>query len=253
MQLMLEKMENMTKVLEQRDTLLEKAEVRAKEAEKQLSQVAHSSELAPAVSPVHFNNHFDIAPTTPLLLSNSPPLPYNNAADDDIYMGDSESDKQKERVNRKAMKKSNAPRSEKKRKNAQREKHSDDSDVIIKSVEDRMVKQGVDFDDDSDNEYKQKRKAMKKGKAPQREEDGDDSDVTIKSVKDLDGMIKQGVDFDDDSENESNKRKDVKVPQREENSDGNLTMDSDEDRMPKRVIFDEDYEVVDADMASLLN
>ena len=230
MQLMLEKMENMTKELEQRDTLLEKAEVRAKEAEKQLSQVAHSSKLAPAVSPVHSNNHFDIAPTTPLLLSNSHSLPYNNAADDDIYMGDSESDKQKERVNRKAMKKSNAPWSEKKRKNAQREseKDSDDSDVIIKSVEDRMVKQEVDFDDDSNNKYKQKRKAMKKGKAPQREEDGDDSDVIIKSVEDEDGMIKQGVDFDDDS-------------------------DSDEDKMPKRVIFDEDYEVVDADMVSPLN
>ena len=114
MQSILEKMENMTKELAKRDTLLEKAKVRAKEAEKlveQLSQVdinnleiAHSSELVPAVPQVYSNNDLDIASITPLPLFNSPPLPYKNPADDEIYMGDSESDRQ-ERRNRKAVKK----------------------------------------------------------------------------------------------------------------------------------------------------
>ena len=116
---MLEKMENMTKQLAKRDTLLEKAKVRAKEAEKlaeQLFQVdvinidmtaqPHSSKLAPAVSQVHSNNNLDIAPITPitpLLLCNSPLLPYNNPADDDMYMGNSESEGKKEERDRKAM------------------------------------------------------------------------------------------------------------------------------------------------------
>jgi cellobiose-specific phosphotransferase system component IIB len=166
---MLEKMENMTKELRKRDTLLEEAEVRAKEAEKlaeQLFQVdvqttwPHSSKLAPAVSQVHSNNDLDIAPITPITplpLCNSPPLPYNNLGDDDMYMGDSKSDGQKERRYRKAAKK--------REKRQQREKNSNDSDITIKSVEDRMVKQGVDCDDNnSDNEsYKWKRKAVKKG------------------------------------------------------------------------------------------
>jgi hypothetical protein len=218
MQSMLEKMENMTKELRKRDTLLEEAKVRAKEAEKlaeRLSQVdvqtaqPHSSKLAPAVSQVHSNNNLDIAPITPitpLLLRNSPLLLYNNLGDDDMYMGDSKSDGQKERRDRKAAKKR-----EKKRR--QREKNSDDSDVTIKSVEDRMVKQGVDCDDNNsdDESYKQKRKAVKKGKAPQREENSN-GNVMIRS--DEDEMVEEGLDFDED---------------------------------------DEDYEVVDADMASPLN
>jgi hypothetical protein len=117
MQSMLEKIENMTKELRKRDTLLEKAKVRAKEAEKlaeQLSQVdvqtarPHSSKLAPAISQVHSNNDLDIAPITPITplpLRSSPPLPYNNLGDDDMYMGDSGSDGQKERRDRKAVKK----------------------------------------------------------------------------------------------------------------------------------------------------
>jgi hypothetical protein len=153
---MLEKMENMTKKLRKRDTLLEEAKVRVKEAEKlaeQLFQVdvqtawPHSSKLAPAVSQVHSNNNLDIAPITPITplpLCNSPPLPYNNLGDDDMYMGDSKSDRQKERRDRKAEKR------EKKRR--QREKNSNNSDVTIKSVKDRMVKQGVDCDNNnSDN------------------------------------------------------------------------------------------------------
>ena len=65
----------------------------------------HSSKLAPAISQVHSNNDLDIAPITPLLLFNSPLLPYNNPADDDMYMGDSESNGKKERRDRKALKK----------------------------------------------------------------------------------------------------------------------------------------------------
>jgi hypothetical protein len=215
---MLEKMENMTKELRKRNTLLEKAEVRAKEVEKlaeQLSQVdvqtarPHSSKLAPAVSQVHSNNNLDIAsiaPITPLPLCNSPLLPYNNLGHDDMYMGDSESDGQKERRDRKAAKK-------REKKRWQREKNSDDSDVTIKSVEDRMVKQGIDCDDNnSDNKsYKWKRKAVKKGKAPQREEN---SDGNVMIGLDEDKMVEEGLDFNED---------------------------------------DEDYEVVDADMASPLN
>ena len=207
MQLMLEKMENMTKELEKRDTLVEKAEGRAIEAEKlarQLSEVnvvnvematqPQPSELAPAVSQVHSNNHLDVAPITPLLLRDSPPLPYRNPADDDIYMGDSESDRQqKEGGKRKAVKK---------RRNRQREENRE-----CGSDEDRMVEEGLDLDDNSDNEsYKRKRKAVKKGKAPRREENSDDG-------SDEDRIIEQRVIFADD---------------------------------------DEDYEVVDADMASPL-
>ena len=133
----------------------------------------HSNKLAPAISQVHSNNNLDIAPITPitpitpLLLCNSPPLPYNNPADDDMYMGNSKSDGQKERMDRKAAKKR-----EKKKNNRQREKNSDDSSITIKSVKDRMVKEGVDCDNNnSDNKsYKWKRKAVKKGKAPQRGE-----------------------------------------------------------------------------------
>jgi len=241
MQSMLEKMENMTKELEKRDTLLEKAEVRAKEVEKlakHLSQVdavnmematqPHSSELAPAVSQVRSNNHLDIAPITPLLLRNSPPLPYDNPANDDMYMGDSESDRRKERRNRKAAKKRNAPRREKTRMNRQREENSDDSDTTIKSVnsdgnlmmglnEERMVEEGLESVDNSENEsYKRKRKAVKKGKAPQREEENSDGNLIIGS--DEDRMVEEGLNFD-------------KV---------------DEDYE----VVDEDYEVVDADMAS---
>jgi hypothetical protein len=249
---MLEKMEKMSKELEKRDTLVEKAEVRAIEAEKlarQLSQVdvvnvematqPHSSELASAVSQVHSNNHLDVAPITPLLLRESPPLPYNNPADDDIYMGDSESDiQQKERGNRKAVKK---------RRNQQREENSD-----VGSDKDRLVEEGLDFDDDSDNEtYKRKRKAVKKGKARQREENSEGG-------SDEDRMVEEVLDFDDNSDDESYKRKRKAVKkgnarQREENSEGG----SDEDRMvEQRVIFaedDEDYQVVDTDMASPLN
>ena len=213
-QSILEKMVNMTKELAKRDTLLEKAKVWAKEAEKlveQLSQVdvinmeiAHSSELAPAVSQVHSKNDLDIASITSLLLRNSPLLPYNNPADDKIYMGNSGLDRQ-ERRNRKVVKKG-----EKKRNNQQREKNSNDSDVTIKSVEDRMVKQGVDCDDDnSDN--KRKRKAVKKGKAPQREENSN-GNLIIGSDKDM--TVEEVLDFDED---------------------------------------EEDYEVVDTDMASPLN
>ena len=220
MQLMLEKMENMTRELAKRDTLLERAEVRVKEAEKlaeQLSQVdvinmnmtaqPHSSNLAPAVSQVHSNNDLDIAPITPLLLCNFPLLPCNNPADDDMYMGNSESDGKKERRNRKAAKK------REKRNNQQREKNSNDSNVTIKLVEDRMVKQEVDCDNNnSDNEsYKWKRKAVKKGKAPQREEN---SNGNVIIGLDKDGMVEEGLDFDEDNK---------------------------------------DYEVVDADMASPLN
>jgi hypothetical protein len=165
--------------------------------------------LAPAISQVHSNNNLDIAhitPITPLPLRSSPPLPYNNLGDDDIYMGDSKSDGQKERRDRKAAKK-------RKKKRRQREKNSNDSNVTIKSVEDRMVKQGVDCDDNnSDNKsYKWKRKAVKKGKALQREEN---SDGNVMIGSDEDKMVEERLDFDED---------------------------------------DEDYEVVDTDMASPLN
>ena len=73
-------------------------------------------------------------------------------------------------------------------------------------------------------------------------------------------MVKQGVDCDDDnSDNKSYKwkRKAVKkgkAPQREENSNGNLIIGLDKDITVKEVLnFDEDeedYEVVDVDMAS---
>lgn len=227
MQSMLEKMENMSKELERRDTLVEKAEVRAIEAEKlarQLSQVdvvnvematqPHSSELASAVSQVHSNNHLDVAPITPLLLCESPPLPYSNPADDDIYMGDSESDKQQKRGNRKAVKK---------RRNQQREENSDESD------KDRSEK-GLNWDNDSDNKvYKRKRKAVKKGKAPQREENSDNNPM-IESDEDR----RMGEDI---------------------YRDRMIGSDEDEERMLQKAIFDEhdeDYEAEDADMASPL-
>jgi hypothetical protein len=48
-----------------------------------------------------------------------------------------------------------------------------------------------------------------------------------------------------------------KAPQREENSDGNVMIGSDENKMvEERLDFDEDdedYEIVDTDMASPLN
>jgi len=106
------------------DTLVEKAEGRAIEAEKlarQLSEVMwfnvematqpQPSELAPAVSQVHSNNHLMLHPLRSSA-SRFPSAPYRNPADDDIYMGDSESVDTEGGRKRKAVKRRNRQREE---------------------------------------------------------------------------------------------------------------------------------------------
>ena len=67
-------------------------------------------------------------------------------------------------------------------------------------------------------------------------------------------MVKQGVDCDNNNKWKKKAVKKGKAPQREENSDGNVIIGLDKDGMvEERLDFDkddEDYEVVDADMAS---
>jgi hypothetical protein len=210
MQSALEKMENMTKELEKRERLLEKAAVRVREAEELAKKLSQEIPTQPDLS--------ELAPAHNHPRRNSPPLPYNNH--DDMYMGDSESNEQRNR----AVKKRYASRREK-RKDRQREENSDESDG------DRSEKE-LNLDDDSNDEaYKRKRKAVKKGKAPQREENSDNNPM---------------IELDEDRMGEDIHR------------DRMIGSDEDEERMFQKAIFAEhdedyeDYEVVDADMASPL-
>lgn len=195
MQLMLEKMDSISKELEKRDTLLAQAEVRAKVAEEQAKAAEEqakqssrleqpsSSGLAPADSQnmhLHSNNNPSTPVMDPLLPNDLSQLPHSNLAnweDEDIYMGDNEADKLKEeKMRRKAAKKWKAPQRE--------DEHTDDDDDI-------------ESDKDKLEEERKHTKVVQKGKAQQKKDgDSDDSDITIES--DGDEMIDIDLDDDDD-------------------------------------------------------